>query len=426
MSDLQNNEIDDKKNVFFVVGAGILQVPFIDEVYSNGYIPAVFDMNPLAPAFKKYQDNQIIKIIVSTKDEEGCLKEAKLISQKYKPVAVATVGTDFSRTVAKIAHFFNLPGNPYEVSIVTTNKGKMRKRLKEKNVNQPDFEVVSSFVELQDAMKKLNKEFYVIKPVDNMGARGAFLISKDLKEVRLKNIFDEAMKFSAEKNVIIEEYIRSYELSLDAIVCDGQISITGVADRFILNPPYFVELGHLMPSILPKDLIDAGCNLFIEGIKALGIKQGAAKGDIRVRYEFENGRKIAKGYVGEIASRLSGGFMSAYTFPYSSGINLMNIMMKVALGEKKVKIEPKWFYYSCELGLISKEEGILKSIDGFYEAMMVPYIKNVFLMKNKKDKVEKTKNNVSKLANVISQAPSASKAIIASKIALSKLKVNLY
>ncbi|NMC67835.1 MAG: ATP-grasp domain-containing protein [Spirochaetales bacterium] len=426
MGDLKNRKIEDKKKVFFVVGGGILQIPFIDEIYSNGYVPAVFDMNPSAPAFKKYDNNQIIKIIVSTKDEEGCLKEAKLVSQNYIPIAVATVGTDFSRTVAKIAQFFDLPGNPYEVSIVTTNKGKMRKRLKEKSVNQPDFEVVSSFNELRDAMKKLSKDFYVIKPVDNMGARGACLISKDFTESQLKDVFNEALEFSTEKNVIIEEYIRSYELSIDAIVGNGEITITGVADRFILNPPYFIELGHLMPSILPKDLVDIGCQVFIDGIKALGIRHGAAKGDIRVRYEYEKNRKIAKGYVGEIASRLSGGFMSAYTFPYSSGINLMNIMMKIAIGEKNIKIEPKWAYYSCELGLVSNEEGVLKSIDGYYEAMMVPYIKSVFLMKNKEDRIIRTKNNVSKLANVISQAPTASKAIIASKAALAKLKVNLY
>ncbi|HPC38708.1 MAG TPA: ATP-grasp domain-containing protein [Exilispira sp.] len=423
---------NEDKKVFFVVGAGLLQLPFIDEIYSNGYIPAVFDMNPEAPAFKKYDDNKIIKIIVSTKDEEGCLKEAKKISERYKPVAVATVGTDFSRTVAKIGNFFNLPSNPYEVALVTTNKGLMRKRLKEKNVSQPNFEVISEFSQLEDAMKRLGKNYYVLKPVDNMGARGVTLISKDIAKSILKNLFDEAIQFSSEKKIIIEEYIRSFELSIDAIVIDGNITITGVADRFILNPPNFVELGHLMPSILPEDLVEAGCNVFIEGIKALGIINGAAKGDIRVRYEYEvgkekvKGKKIAKGYVGEIASRLSGGFMSAYTFPYSSGINLMNVMMKVALGEKDIKIEPKWSFYSCELGFVSDKEGILKSIDGSYEAMMVPYIKNVFIMKNPGEKIIKTKNNVTKLANVISSAPTATKAIIASKTALSKLKVNLY
>lgn len=418
--------LDSNKRAFFVIGGGILQVPFIDEILHSNLIPIVFDMNQHAPAFIKYSDNQIMKLIVSTKDEDGCLNEAIKISKTYKPVGVATVGTDFSRTVAKIANFFDLPGNPYNVALQTTNKGLMRKKLKEKNVNQPDFEIVSTFSELKEAMKILNKKFYVIKPVDNMGARGVCFINRDIDEKKLKNIFEDSIQFSSNNNVIIEEYIRSFELSLDAIVIDGKITITGIADRFILNPPYFVELGHLMPSILPDDLIEAGCEVFKKGIASLGIQTGAAKGDIRVRYEFEGNKKIAKGYVGEIASRLSGGFMSAYTYPYSSGINLMNIMMKVALGEKNIKIEPKWKQYSCELGLISNMQGKLKEIEGFYDAMMIPYIKNIFEMKKPGDNIVETKNNVSKLANVISQAPTAQKAIIASKNAISKLRVELY
>ncbi|MFN3410942.1 MAG: ATP-grasp domain-containing protein [Exilispira sp.] len=423
---LDNNGLKNTKKVFFIVGGGILQIPFIDEVYSNGYIPAVFDMNPLAPAFQKYQDNQIIKIIISTKDEEGCLNEAIKIGKKYDIAAVATVGTDFSKTVAKISNFFNLAGNPYEVAVNTTNKGLMRNLLKKNNVNQPDFEIISNLKELKDAVQRLNKNFYVIKPVDNMGARGVSLLSRYTNKIEMKNIFDEALQFSSSGKVIIEEYIRSHELSLDAIVCNGNITIYGIADRFILNPPNFIELGHLMPSILPADLVEAGCKIFIDGIKALGIKHGAAKGDIRVRYEIENGKKIAKAYVGEIASRLSGGFMSAYTFPYSTGINLMNLMMRVALGEKDVEARQKWSFYSCELGLVSNCEGILRSIDGVYEAKMLPFIKNVFIMKNEGDKIIKTKNNVTKLANVISQAKSPQEAIISSKQALNKLKIILY
>ena len=421
LSDKNKQDFKDKK-AFIIIGGGILQVPFIEEVIKNGFIPLVFDMNPNAPAFIKFSENQIIKKIISTKDEEGCLDESIKISKKLDIAGVATVGTDFSKTVAKIANHLKLPGNAYDVAVATTNKGIMRNKLKEKGVNQPVFEVVSNFEELCSAISKLGKEKYVIKPVDNMGARGVRLIDANISRKEINQYYEETKNYSTSKEVIVEEYIRSYELSLDAIISEGKITICGVADRFILNPPNFVELGHLMPSILPEDLIKAGCDVFRNGIKALDIKQGAAKGDIRVRYEIKNGKKIAIGYVGEIASRLSGGFMSAYTFPYSSGINLMNIMLEVALGKKINDIKPAWSFYSCELGLISNNEGTLRSIEGSYEAMMVPYIKNVFIMKNEGEKVIKTNNNVTKLANVISQAETAQKAIIASKTALNKLK----
>ena len=44
---------------------------------------------------------------------------------------------------------------------------------------------------------------------------------------------------------------------------------------------------------------------FEKGVKALGLSWGAAKGDVK----YSRGRAV----IGEIASRLSGGYMSGWT-----------------------------------------------------------------------------------------------------------------
>jgi len=84
--------------------------------------------------------------------------------------------------------------------------------------------------------------------------------------------------------------------------------------------------GHTMPSFLPKEQVEDACNIMRKGVKALGLKVGSAKGDIKITKEGA--------MVGEIAARLSGGFMSAYTFPLSSGVDLMKSAIEVALGEE--------------------------------------------------------------------------------------------
>ena len=412
-----------RDEVVFIVGGGILQIPFIDEVYKNGYIPVVFDINSNAPAFKKYSEDKIIKAVISTKAEEECLDFAVQVARKHKPVACATVGTDFSRTVAKIANRLNLPGNPYGVALATTNKGIMRTKLSEKGIPQPVFCVVEDFNQFIESIRQMNKDYYVVKPADNMGARGVQLVNKEFSKEELRKIFEIALQYSTDKKVIVEEYIKSYELSADALVVDKKVHITGIADRFILNPPNFIELGHLMPSVLPADLVSAASDIFIRAIEALGIVQGAAKGDIRVRYENDsNGKKVARAYIGEVASRLSGGFMSAYTYPYATGVNLMKLMLDVALGKKDIKVNSQWKFYSCELGLVSKKDGVLKRVENTYDALCVPYIKNVFILREENEKVVKTCNNVSKLGNVISQAPMANLAVKYCKKALSMLK----
>jgi biotin carboxylase len=114
--------------------------------------------------------------------------------------------------------------------------------------------------------------------------------------------------------------------------------------------------------------------------------------------------------------------MSAYTYPYATGVNLMKLMLDVALGKKDINVKQQWNFYSCELGLVSKKDGVLKRVENTYDALCVPYIKNIFILREENEKVVKTCNNVSKLGNVISQAPMAGLAVKYCKKALSMLK----
>ena len=51
----------------------------------------------------------------------------------------------------------------------------------------------------------------------------------------------------------MEEYMEGPEFSIDALVYDGTMTITGFADRHIFFPPYFIEMGHTMPTRISKD-----------------------------------------------------------------------------------------------------------------------------------------------------------------------------
>ena len=64
--------------------------------------------------------------------------------------------------------------------------------------------------------------------------------------------------------------------------------------------------------------------VFRAGIRALGIDNGAAKGDLKL---------TSRGpMVGEIAARLSGGYMSGWTFPLASGVEVTAAGLRVAAG----------------------------------------------------------------------------------------------
>src|SRR5208337_2931244 len=128
------------------------------------------------------------------------------------------------------------------------------------------------------------------------------------------------------------------------------------------------------------EVIKDACEVMKQGIKALGISIGAAKGDIKVTNKGA--------MIGELAARLSGGFMSAYTYPLSTGVDLMKAMIEVSLGEEPGNLEPVMNRVSIERAIICTP-GTVKKITGLEEALKVPGIEEIFLNIKEGDKVIK-------------------------------------
>lgn len=367
-----------------IIGAGLLQVPAIKIAAELGLKTVVTDYNENAPGMKIAD----MPCVVSTRDIEGTVRAMKELNKKNKIDGVITVGTDASMTVAAVANALKLPGNKFENAEAASNKIKMRERLKEFNVPIPIFRKCWSMDDLINASKEIGFPL-VIKPADNMGARGVMKIEN---ESMLEKAYHNAKNGSPSGELIVEEYMAGPELSIDALIYDGEIFITGVADRIIEREPYFIERGHVMPSALPKEQLDDAIDVFKKGIKALGLTIGAAKGDIKVT---SKGAKI-----GEIAARLSGGFMSAYTYPYSSGVNLIRNAIDIALGYPPENLIPTKDWVSIERAIISAP-GVVKEVIGVDKALSIPGVKNVFVHVEIGDEVKEPKSNVDKPVNYI-------------------------
>lgn len=372
------------KKTIMVIGGGLLQVPVIQTAQRMGLKVIVTDYNPGAPGMK-YAD---IPIIMSTRDIEGSVRVAKSQNENTPVSAVLTVGTDASMTVAAVASALNLPGIKFEDAEAATNKIKMRMRFKEHNVPCPAFLPVWSLADAKKACRIL-KFPAVIKPSDNMGARGVMRIDD---KTQIADAFRLAKSASPSGELLIEEFMEGPELSIDAVVYNGEITFTGVADRIIQHEPYFVETGHTMPSHLPDEMRREACDVMARGIRALGITHGCAKGDIKVTPRGA--------MVGEIAARLSGGFMSAYTYPLSSGVDLMRAAIEIALGQEPGNLEPVMNRVAVERAIIP-DAGIVKKISGLEDALKVPGVREIFLNVRPGDRIVRPKSNVEKAGNII-------------------------
>ncbi len=396
------------RRTVMILGAGVMQLPALRIARRMGWKLIVADANPRAPGVGQAD----IFEQVDLKDREKLRERAAFHARNGGLDGVFTAGTDFSASVAYVAESLGLPGIPYETALNATDKSRMRRLFRENGVPSPDFR---SYTERNIREVTLPAWTYpvVVKPVDNMGARG---VEKVMSPEELRSRAEKALSFSRSGAVIVEEFIPGPEFSLDALVYRGKVHICGIADRHIFFPPYFVELGHTMPTRAGAEVAGALAETFRKAIAALGIRNGAAKGDI-----FYSPRGPM---VGEVAARLSGGYMSGWTFPYSSGVEVTRGALNIAVGLPPGDLRPRRNWTSAERAFISIP-GRVEEISGMEAAEKVEGVRDLFLRVEKGALVKFPENNLEKCGNIITALPDPEGAVRGAEDGVSRIFLRL-
>lgn len=390
-----------------ILGGGTMQLPAVRIARRKGWkaFVAARDIDPAVRALAAEA------LQIDLRDREALAEAARRLRGQHGLDGVFTAGTDFSTTVAWLAEQLHLPGIPLAVAENATDKARMRARFRSQGVPCPRFFTIGPGA---PARRPEGFDFpLVVKPVDNMGARGVRRV--DREEDFAAAVGDAATQ-SRTSQVIVEEFMEGPELSLDAVIYRGQVTVCGVADRHICFPPFFVEMGHTMPSALEPEVLREAEEVFKAGIRALGIRNGAAKGDIKIT--------PAGPAVGEIAARLSGGYMSGWTFPLSSGVEVTEAALNIAVGLPPGDLTPRFAAVSAERAFISIP-GRIASLEGLAEVRQVEGLAELFLRVRVGDRVKLPVNNLEKCGNVITRAGSRELAIAAAEQALQQVFLRL-
>ncbi|MFP4364916.1 MAG: ATP-grasp domain-containing protein [Spirochaetia bacterium] len=371
-----------KDKILLILGAGVMQIPAIKAARRMGLKVCCADGNSDAPG------RGLADVFghIDLKDLHGLTDFAAA----NKAEGVFTAGTDFSTSVAWIAEKLGLPGIPYKTALHAKDKLLMRKRLAEAGIPVPRFYSSSDDSAVKEEFWSAGLLFpVVVKPADSMGARGVRTASAITE---LQHAVQEARSFSFSKRVIVEEYITGPEFSIDALIYENNVYECGFADRHIYFPPHFIELGHTIPTNLSADKRKEVFSVFAQAVTALGIHTGAAKGDV---FLTENGPMI-----GEIAARLSGGFMSGWSFPIASGVDLTSAAIRIALGFPPGDIQQKKQHFCAERAWISVP-GTVQEVYNIPEPEPDSSVKEVFTRISKGDKLVFPRNNVEKCGNLL-------------------------
>ncbi|MDR0476118.1 MAG: ATP-grasp domain-containing protein [Treponema sp.] len=398
-----------EKERILILGAGVMQGPALNIAREMGLETVVVDADsnavsiPLADRFEK----------IDLKDKEKIEAFARSLKENNGLAGIMTAGTDFSASVAWAAAKLSLPGISHETALNASDKERMRRLFRDAGVPSPEFVIITDLPSKTPGFYLPFSWPAVVKPVDNMGSRGCRRVGS-MEE--LENAAIEALKFSRSGRAIVEEYMEGPEFSVDALVYKGEITICGLADRHIFFPPYFIEMGHTMPTNLAPETCSRLLETFKKGVKALGIDNGAAKGDVKLTPYGP--------MIGEIAARLSGGYMSGWTYPYSSGVLPTRGALQIAVGRKPDQLEPKKSWTCAERAFISIP-GRVHSLYGIEDAKAVPFVTDFFTRISEGSRVIFPENNVSKCGNILASAPAREDVVNAAESAARKALIRL-
>lgn len=308
-----------------ILGAGQMQVPIIALAKQLGHYTIVADYDPKAPGFV-YAD---VKSTISTIDKEAVLELAK----EEQVEGILTTSDYPVRVVAYVSEKLGLPAMSQKVAEVCTDKYQQRLLFKENGINTPFF--------LQcDTSSDLNslKDFpYIVKPVDSSASRGVERVNT---EEQLREAVETACGLSRSGKAIVESFIGGKEFSVETLTQNGVTHIIQITEKLTRgeNLGYFVEDTHIEPARISEIEAEAIRNEVLKAARAVGVDNCPTHTEIKLW----NG----KPFIIEMACRLGGDYITSDLVPLSTGISMMENLIRLSLGET-IDVEPKFQKWSC-------------------------------------------------------------------------------
>ena len=267
---------------------------------------------------------------------------------------------------ARVAAFLDVPHVNLLAANALRNKGALRQLLKEKKIRSPQFWLVNSMSDIQRDAGAYDFPL-VLKPIDQSGS---VHVSKVNSQEELETAY-AAMTADTwtemEKGIgcvaIAESYISGTEYSVEGFVSDGVMQIISVTEKTTTEPPYFVEIRHIVGPGLGGNAI---CDYMLQVMSALDLNLGVFHAEIKVD---EDGPVLI-----EIAGRLAGGGICeliklAYGFDLRQAMIHCHLNMPVLFKKKARAMFAGIQYFTIDNHSYTSVHGVdaIKQLPGFHD-----------------------------------------------------------
>ncbi|MCZ6596463.1 MAG: phosphoribosylglycinamide synthetase, partial [Planctomycetota bacterium] len=209
--------------------------------------------------------------------------------------------------------------------------------------------------------------------------------------------------------VMAEEFLPGPQLSTESAILEGRAHTLGCSDRNyeLLDElaPYVIENGGVQPTRHLDDVLEPVNELMTRAARSLGIENGTLKGGLVLHPE--RGLCII-----EVAPRLSGGWFCTDQIPISTGVDLVQIAARIALGEtiELDEVRPR-AWNPVAVRYFFPPPGVLRAVEGFDDVAGLPWVHRAVLFAAPGDVLEPVTNHTRRAGLVITTGETRDEAV---------------
>jgi biotin carboxylase len=302
-------------------------------------------------------------------------RSASLVTARCGPVAaVVAADTPMLELAAEVAARLALPHSPAEAVRNAADKARQRQCWAAAGVPQPRFKVVPAVTD--GAVRRASAAVgfpCVVKAVSLSASQGVLRADDPAAAAaaarRIRHVLASARRPDTEP-LLVEEYLPGPELSIDALLDGGHLTVTTVFDKpRTPDGPTFEETLLVTPSRLPGPVLAAAVTTAGRAARALGLTHGPVHAELRIGDHAGQPQPAML----ELAARCIGGLCSrALSFP--GGRTLEELVLASALGRPVPAASPGPARAAGIYMLPVPHAGLLRAVEGRDRAAAVPGI----------------------------------------------------
>ncbi|MFF4243103.1 ATP-grasp domain-containing protein [Streptomyces sp. NPDC001822] len=294
-----------------------------------------------------------------TNDVTALLPQVELLHAALAFDGVITSCDYYLPAVARIAARLGLPGPTPEAIENACRKDATRRVLAAAGVPGPRFAVCADEEGALAAARGIGYPL-VVKPVDLCGGMFVRRVDDDAQLASACRALAEfplnARGQRRAPQILIEEYLRGPEVSVETVAFQGVTHVVGVTDKSVGRAPAFVETGHMFPADLTPDDLAAAADAAVRAGAALGLDTVVAHTEIKLT---PHGPRVV-----EVNPRPAGNRITELV-RHVTGIDLAAACADVALGRAPDLRRCDTGLRSAAIAfLVPEAAGTLASVDG--------------------------------------------------------------